>query len=365
MKEWMGKIRTLSLFSFLVIILSACGKDNLTALVPKGYGAEESFNVILISILVMIFVFIVVMAIYVYVIFKFRQRKGQENHIPKQTEGNKTLEVVWTVIPILLLIIIAVPTIASTYDLADESEKEDSINVNVQGMQFWWNFEYANEEIQTSQELYIPVNERVYLNMLSSDVIHSFWLPSISGKMDVNPDNENTMYIEAYEEGVYWGKCTEFCGDSHSLMDFKVVVVSQEEYDQWVEGMKNTDPEYTAESSTAQEGQEMFANSCISCHAIDASSSNPVVGPNLADFGNRTMVAGIKNYSKEAIVDWIMNPGEIKPGNGMLSAPYLQDNSMEEEDAEKIADFLMELKATDEPVDSVEQFKKDETENNN
>ncbi|GAE91776.1 cytochrome c oxidase polypeptide II [Gracilibacillus boraciitolerans JCM 21714] len=218
MKKWMGKIRTLSLFSFLVIILSACGKENLTALVPKGYGSEQSFNIILISILVMIFVFIVVMVIYIYVIMKFRQKKGQENYVPKQSEGNKTLEVVWTVIPILLLIIIAVPTIASTYDLADESKKEDSININVQGMQFWWNFKYTNEEIQTSQELYIPVNEKVYLNMMSSDVIHSFWLPSISGKMDVNPDNENTMFIEAFEEGVYWGKCTEFCGGDHTLL---------------------------------------------------------------------------------------------------------------------------------------------------
>ncbi|UOQ47989.1 cytochrome c oxidase subunit II [Gracilibacillus caseinilyticus] len=364
MKDWMGKIRTLSIFSFLVMVLTACGKNNLTALVPKGYGAEQSFNVIIISILVMIVVFIVVMAIYIYVVLKFRRKKGQENQIPKQTEGNKTLEVVWTVIPILLLIIIAVPTIASTYDLADEGEKEDSINVNVKGMQFWWNFEYANEEVQTSQELYIPVDQKVYLNMLSGDVIHAFWVPSISGKMDVSPENENTMYIEAFEEGVYWGKCTEFCGDSHSLMDFKIVVVSQEEYDQWIEGLKNTDPEYTAQSASAQEGQQLFNNNCISCHAIDASATNPVIAPNLADFGNRAMIAGVEHYSKEALVDWILNPGEIKPGNGMMEAPYLTDNAINEEDAEKIADFLMELKATDKPVESVEIFREEEGQGN-
>ncbi|GAE91775.1 cytochrome c oxidase polypeptide II [Gracilibacillus boraciitolerans JCM 21714] len=147
-------------------------------------------------------------------------------------------------------------------------------------------------------------------------------------------------------------------------MDFKVVVVSQEEYDQWIEGMKNTSPEYTAESTSAQEGQELFQNSCINCHAIDASANNPIVGPNLADFGDRTKVAAIKNYSKEAIVDWIMDPASIKPGNGMLGAPYLQDNSIQEEDAEKIADFLMELKATDEPVESVKKFRENEAENN-
>src|SRR5690625_7599176 len=82
--------------------------------------------------------------------------------------------------------------------------------------------------------MYIPAGEKVYLNMLASDVQHAFWVPSISGKMDVNTDNVNTMYIEAYEEGVYWGKCAELCGPSHSLMDFKVIVVSPEEYEQWV-----------------------------------------------------------------------------------------------------------------------------------
>ncbi|WP_066192807.1 MULTISPECIES: cytochrome c oxidase subunit II [Gracilibacillus] len=361
MRDWMGKIRTLALFSFLAMVLSACGKENLSAFTPKGYGAQQSMVVIIVSILVMIVVFIAVMVIYFYVIGKFRQKKGQEDHVPKQVEGNHTLEVIWTVIPIILLIIIAIPTVAVTYGLADEGPKEDSINVNVTGMQFWWNFEYADEEIQTSQELYIPVDERVYLNMMSNDVIHSFWVPSISGKMDVNPDNENTMYIEAEEEGVYWGKCAEFCGDSHSLMDFKIVVVSQEEYDQWVEGMQNTDPEYTAE---ATEGQQLFENSCVSCHAIDASSNNPVVGPNMADFGNRSLIAGINDFNKEELVDWILDPASIKPGNGMLDAPYLEDNSISEEEAGQIADFLMELKATEEPVDSVKQFRENESTEN-
>lgn len=361
MKDWMGKIRMLSLFSFLVLILSACGKDNLTALVPKGYGADQSLHVIIVSTLVMAFVFLVVAVIYVYVLIKFRRRKGEEGKIPKQVEGNHTLEVIWTTIPILLLLIIAVPTIATTYDLADESEKDASINVNVTGSQFWWNFEYANEEFQTSQDLYIPVDTRVYLNMISNDVIHSFWVPTLAGKMDVNPENENVMYLEAYEEGVYWGKCAEFCGDSHALMDFKVVVVSQEEYDQWVEGMQNTDPEYTAQSETAQEGQELFENSCISCHAIDASANHPPVGPNLADFGNRSTVAGVRDFEKQEIVEWILDPASKKPGNGMLDAPYLNENSIDEEDASNIADFLMELKATEEPIDDLQYFRDNES----
>ena len=256
---------------------------------------------------------------------------------------------IYFIIPILLLVIIAVPTIATTYDLADESQKEDSINVNVTGKQFWWNFDYVNEGIQTSQDLYIPVDTRVYLNMISGDVIHSFWVPTLAGKMDVNPENENVMYIEAYEEGVYWGKCAEFCGDSHSLMDFKIVVVSEEEYDQWIENM-GTPTEVELETASAQEGRDLFEQSCLSCHAIDGATQAPAIGPNLTNFGNRTMIAGVLEHNKEELVEWIVDPASKKPGNGMLNAPYLQGGPGSEistEDAEKIADYLLELKSTE------------------
>ncbi|MDC3416514.1 cytochrome c oxidase subunit II [Aquibacillus salsiterrae] len=344
MKGWMGKIRALFLLSSLALILSGCGRENLTAFLPKGYGAEVSLNLIIISLAVMIFVFIVVMIIYTVVLVKYRRKKGQEDYIPKQTEGNKALEIIWTVIPILLLVIIAVPTVSATFDLADESEKEDTLNIKVTGNQYWWHFSYEDEEIQTSQDLYIPVGKRIYLNMVSSDVLHSFWVPSITGKMDTNPENENTMYIEAYEEGVYWGKCAELCGPSHSLMDFKIVAVSEEEYNQWVTDMQNFDAEAVPETASAQEGQELFQNNCISCHAL---GSSPVaVAPNLTDFGNRTKIAGVLDFDKETLVGWISNPEEFKEGNKMTNAEYLKNGSLSEEEISKIADYLLQLKPT-------------------
>ncbi|MDL4841300.1 cytochrome c oxidase subunit II [Aquibacillus rhizosphaerae] len=341
MKGWMGKVRALFWLSILSIVLSGCGKENLSAFLPKGYGAQVSLDIIFISLAVMVFVFIVVMIIYTFVLVKFRQKKGQEDFVPKQTEGNKALEVVWTVIPILLLIIIAVPTIAATYDLADESDKADSLNISVTGNQYWWHFNYGEEEIQTSQDMYIPVGEKVYLNMMSSDVLHSFWVPSISGKMDTNPENENTMYIEALEEGVYWGKCAELCGPSHSLMDFKIVAVSPEEYQQWVEDMQNVDLEATPETASAQEGQAIFENSCLGCHAIG--SSPTAVGPNLTNFGDRTKLAGVEDLTHENVVNWILNPEKMKPGNKMTGNYTVPS----EEEAEKIADYLLQLKPSD------------------
>lgn len=338
MKSWMGKMKAIMIFGFLSLLLAGCGKENLTALDPKGYGAERSLDIILLTTGIMVGVFLVVIIIYTIVLARFRRKKG-DNHIPEQVEGSKKLETVWTVIPIILVLIMGIPTVVYTFDLADTSEASSSLNINVTGHQYWWNFEYEDHNVTTSQDLYIPVGEKVYVNMLSSEVIHSFWVPTITGKMDVNPENVNTMYIEAYEEGVYWGKCAEFCGPSHSLMDFKVIAVSPEEFDQWITDMQNVDPEEVPTDAVVQDGQELFQNNCMSCHAIgDASSA----GPNLTNFGNRVHFVGYLEPTKENLVEWIMDPESLKPGNEMTGT-----YEVTEEEAEKIAEYLMQLKPTD------------------
>lgn len=338
MKSWMGKMKAIMIFGFLSLLLAGCGKENLTALDPKGYGAERSLDIILLTTGIMVGVFLVVIIIYTIVLARFRRKKG-DNHIPEQVEGSKKLETVWTVIPIILVLIMGIPTVVYTFDLADTSEASSTLNINVTGHQYWWNFEYEDHNVTTSQDLYIPVGEKVYVNMLSSDVIHSFWVPTITGKMDVNPENVNTMYIEAYEEGVYWGKCAELCGPSHSLMDFKVIVVSPEEFEQWITDMQNVDPEEVPTDAVAQEGQELFQNNCMGCHAIgDASSA----GPNLTNFGNRVHFVGYLEPTKENLVEWIMDPESLKPGNEMTGT-----YEVTEEEAEKIAEYLMQLKPTD------------------
>ncbi|TMN23461.1 cytochrome c oxidase subunit II [Lentibacillus cibarius] len=342
MKGWMGKIRAVFLLGLTALVLSACGRENLTALDPKGYGAQKSFDLIILSTVVMLFVLAAVMVVYTIVLIKYRKKKGQEDYIPKQVEGNKTLETIWTIIPIILLLIIAVPTVTATFDLADTSGSDDHMNIQVTGNQYWWHFNYEGQEIQTSQDMYIPVGEKVYLNMKSADVTHSFWLPTVTGKMDVNPDNENTMYIEAYEEGVYWGKCAEFCGPAHSLMDFKVIAVSQDEFDQWVADMQNVDPDAEPDSAVAQDGKALFEeNNCMGCHAI---GSSPVqVGPNLTDFGNRSKLAGTEEMNKENLVQWIMDPESMKPGNKM-TGNYPE---VSKDEAGKIAEYLLQLKPSE------------------
>lgn len=337
MKGWMGKIKSIITIGIVTLILAGCGKENLTALDPKGYGAEQSLNLIIFTTAIMVGVFLVVVILFGIVIIRFRRKKGDEDYIPKQVEGSHKLETIWTAIPILLVLIMSVPTVMMVFDLADESEASDALTIDVTGNQYWWHFDYPGQEISTSQDLYIPTGERVYLNLNSSDVIHSFWVPTISGKIDVNPENENTMYIEADEEGVYWGKCAELCGPSHSLMDFKVIAVSPEEFDQWVADMSSVDPEEEPQDAVAQEGQDLFEQNCMGCHAIGSAPS--AAGPNLTNFANRSTIAGILEPTKENLVEWIQDPESIKPGNLMTgNYPELSD-----EEADQIAEYLLQL----------------------
>lgn len=354
MKGWMGKLRALILLGSLAFVLSGCGRDNLTALVPKGYGADISMQLIILTTVVMTFVFLVVIVLYVIVLTRFRKKKGDPVITPEQVEGNKTLEAVWTIIPIILVVIMAVPTVFATFHLADDSDAADHININVTGNQYWWHYDYQNEEIATSQDLYIPVDTKVYIHLLTNDVLHSFWVPSLSGKLDANPENENTLYIQAYEEGVYFGKCAELCGPSHSLMDFKVVVVSEEEYDQWVTDMQNFNSEELDLDAVAQEGKELFEEkACISCHATDTqnySAGTVPIGPDLTQFGDRSRFAGVLDPTKENLVKWIQNPESLKPGNLMTGAyPKLSDD-----EADKIAEYLLQLKPSSVTAESKE-----------
>src|SRR5690554_4225606 len=130
MKSWMGKMKAIMLFGFLSLLLAGCGKENLTALDPKGYGAEKSLDIILLTTGIMVGVFLVVIIIYTIVLARFRRKKG-DNHIPEQVEGSKKLETIWTVIPIILVLIMGIPTVVYTFDLADTSEASSNLNINV------------------------------------------------------------------------------------------------------------------------------------------------------------------------------------------------------------------------------------------
>ncbi|ANU13658.1 Cytochrome c oxidase polypeptide II [Planococcus halocryophilus Or1] len=356
MMKGIKKWRLFALMSTLLVFLAGCGREEISTLIPAGRVAQDQFNLLILSSIIMTFVIVVVLIIFILAIVKFRRSKVGEDMIPEQVEGSAKLEFIWTAIPIVLLLILAVPTVYSTFDLADVStmdvEAEDGnsshLTVNVTGNLYWWEFEYPEQGIVTAQELVVPTNERVYFNLISADIKHSFWIPSIGGKLDVNPENVNTFYLEfdqessELEDGVFYGKCAELCGPSHALMDFKVKSVDREEFDQWVTAMQaEAKP---AEDALAQEGQELFEQSCIACHATSGAGTTGGVGPNLATFGDRNRVAGYLEHNEENVKKWISDPQEYKPGNLMPDPEALNNGEpFSEQQLDSLAAYLMGL----------------------
>ncbi|MGB6777699.1 MAG: cytochrome c oxidase subunit II [Planococcus citreus] len=352
-KKW----RLFALMTALLVFLSGCGREEISTLIPAGKVAQDQFNLLILSSIVMLFVIVVVTIIYVLAIVKFRRSKVGEDMIPEQVEGSARLEFIWTAIPIVLLLILAVPTVYSTFDLADvtamDAQDEDgaaeNLTVNVTGKLYWWEFEYPEQEIRTAQELVVPTGERVYFNLIAADVKHSFWIPSVGGKLDVNPENVNTFYLEfdkessELEEGVYFGKCAELCGPSHALMDFKVKTLNREDFDAWVAAMQE---EQAAPTDTvAQEGQQIFEQSCIACHATNAAGAATGVGPNLATFGDRTTIAGFMEHDEETLKNWIADPQQYKPGNLMPNPEEINNGEpFSDQELDALAAYLMGLK---------------------
>lgn len=359
MKKWLQKGRLVSLFALLVLVLSGCGEPFISALKPAGRVAKEQYDLILFSLGIMTLVIIVVFVILIITIVKFRRKKGEEDKIPKQVEGSHLLEIIWTLIPIVIIIILAIPTVAITFSQGDVSAmgKKDAdgnpenLVVKVNAHLYWWEFEYPDLGIVTAQDLVIPTEEKVYFELFSKDIKHSFWIPPLGGKLDTNPDNINKFWLEVDQDkadnvdNIFYGKCAELCGPSHAYMDFKVKALSKAEFDQWVADMQNAGDHEPA-TANAKQGEEIFNQSCISCHAVTTDSSS--TGPNLANFGEREKIAGILEHNEDELKRWITDNYEkgeetIKPANEMAG----MYGKFTEEELDALAEYLMGLKVQD------------------
>ncbi|SFJ76620.1 cytochrome c oxidase subunit 2 [Halobacillus dabanensis] len=221
----------------LLMLVSGCG---IRVLDPQSDTAKVQTELIYFSFGIMVLVLLTVFGLMARFVKKYRD-DGSSDYLPTQTEGNKKLEITWTVIPILIVIILAVPTTIVTMNQSPNSEAistaEDStgeeVHVRVEAERFSWTFRYENGK--TSEDLYLPEGATAVLTLRSKDVIHSFWVPSLGGKVDVLPHKDNVYEIENVEEGVYLGKCAEFCGTYHTKMRFTTHVVSEQEYREWLE----------------------------------------------------------------------------------------------------------------------------------
>lgn len=220
----------MSCMPFLVL-LSGC---NLRVLDPKSQMAQNQSFLIQFSFFLMMIVFATVIIMFVVVLRKYRKTEANKDFIPEDEKGNKFYEITWTALPVVLLIILAVPTIKITYEISANEAKvpPDALHVNVTAQQYVWTFRYPNGK-ETVDELVLPEDRPVVFHLRSKDVIHSFWVPKLGGKKDVIPGEERRLIVTPEEVGTYQGKCAEFCGQEHTKMRFDTEVLTQVDFQEW------------------------------------------------------------------------------------------------------------------------------------
>jgi cytochrome c oxidase subunit 2 len=373
-----------------LILLSGCDKINFwrmdghqSTIVVDGPVAREQLQIFYVTCWVSLVIFVIVAAVLAYATFKFRARSEADEHAepPPQGHGNPLVELGLIGASVLALVIIAVPTLKgiwSTYDVP-EAEKANAYQITATGFQWWFKFEYPGEiapasggakgALVTGNELVIPAGRPVHINLRTSDVIHSFWVPKLAGKVDMIPNRANHIWLKADKAGYFWGQCAEYCGDSHAVMRFRVIALEQKEFAEWLEqqsqlgrtvaataadanrpkpqfaslrAFKTNEagvtaqfdinpleswrakqlPEKNENAALIAQGREAFkAKACITCHTVRGHDGVGITAPDLTHIGSRTTIAGgLLENNSEQLRRWISNPGAVKPGNKMAIA---------------------------------------------
>ena len=357
----------------LAILAGCTGPSNgQNTLKPAGEEAQKIDDLFTFVMVIVALVFILVTVGTIVAAVKFRARPGRDDR-PKQTHGNTALEVGWTLLPAVILAVVAVPTVSLIFQLNDPAEK-GALEVTAVGKQWWWQFDYpaqskGDAQVVTANELHVPVGREVKMTLRACDpslpgecnVIHSFWVPELNGKRDVVPGRENTLTFTAKEEGTFLGQCAEYCGLSHANMRFRVIVQSEREFERWL-AQQQEGPAVTLDG--AGRAGVLFSQTygCTNCHTTEDSSLSSY-GPNLTHLASRsTFASGYYPLNRQNLIAWILDapsmiPMESKecrlglgvPGVTCVGMPsFVNDTppgqpTMTQAQAAQIADYLLQL----------------------
>jgi cytochrome c oxidase subunit 2 len=367
LSEQLRRRRVALLAAVVALLATSCATNRQDMFEPTGTDAKD-IDVLLrasgyISIVVGVLVGVAVVAIVV----RFRRTARRGDDLPAQIHGNTRLEIGWTIAPALLLASLAVPTVQNVIEL--NTREDDGMEVIVQGQQWWWQFQYdvdddGTTDITTANEIVIPVDRAVNLDIRAADVIHSFWIPSLNGKRDAVPGRQHFWKLRPTETGVYWGACTEYCGLAHADMRIRAIVLEQADFDRWVEEQLQPAEVPPEGDSIERRGYEVFTGNCVSCHVVrgDEATESALdqsqvplrsgVAPDLTHLMSRTSFAGalFPMYIDDDRVNvpdlraWVHDAPSVKPMDpdnqqGMISFA----ETLTEDDLDAVIAYLRTL----------------------
>ncbi len=305
------------------------GLTNIFA--PESTPAKSIFDLSMFVLAITGIIFVVVFTLLVYSVVKFRATAVNADREPAQVYGSTQIELAWTVIPVLIVVVLFLATARVIHAVQDAPMPATAVEVTAIGHQFWWEFRYPKLGIVTANELHIPVSDPArptptFLKLLSADTDHSFWIPQLAGKTDLIPNHPNSMWMDPHRTGIFLGQCAQYCGTQHAKMLLRVSVDSREDFDAWVRAQQQP----AAQDEKAIAGRRVFeTTACINCHAISGTPATGRFGPDLTHLmSRRTIASGAAENTTEKLRLWVQNPDAIKPGS-LMPAMKLNDADLD------------------------------------
>jgi cytochrome c oxidase subunit 2 len=307
---------------------------------PASTPADAVYHLSLFVLAVCLAIFLVVFTLLAYSVVKFRRRASDDGREPPQIYGSNQMELAWTVIPVLIVVVLFLATARVIHAVEDARFPPNTLEVTAVGHQFWWEFQYPQRGFISANELHVPVSDAkqptpTHITLLSADTDHSFWVPILAGKTDLIPNRTNSMWINPHETGIYVGQCAQYCGTQHAKMLLRVVVESRADFEKWIAGQQQ--PARVVDS--VAKGRQVFeSTACINCHTIAGTDAKGKFGPDLTHLMSReTIAAGAALNNRENLRLWVKDPESIKPGSLM---PAMQ---LDEQDLNAVTDYLLSL----------------------
>ena len=338
----------LVLLSLLTVVCSASALSSApdpsqvpSIFKPASTPANSIYHLSLFVLAICCAIFLVVFGLLLYAVVKFRARASDDGREPPQIYGSNQVELAWTVIPILIVVVLFLATARVIHAVEDATFPADAIEVTAIGHQFWWEFQYPGYGFITANELHVPVSNTwhprpTHIKLLSADTDHSFWVPQLAGKTDLIPNHPNEMWVDPHDVGTYVGQCAQYCGTQHAKMLLTVMVQSPEDFQSWVQQQRGP----AVMSDQVANGRRVFeANACVNCHTIAGTVANGKFGPDLTHLMSRTTIAaGAAPNTEENLKLWVKEPDAIKPGCLM---PAMQ---LEPRDVDALVAYLVNLR---------------------
>jgi cytochrome c oxidase subunit II len=327
-------IRGSSAAAWLVLMrpmLTAQGTTPST-LAPASTPAHQIFDLSVFVVAITGGIFLVVGGLLAVALYRFRARKTDPLGEPAQIYGSTQIELAWTVIPVLIVVVLFLTTARIIFAIQDGPKPKTALDVTVIGHQFWWEFRYPKYGVVTANELHIPVSSdaapaATFLKLASADVNHSFWIPQLAGKTDLIANQVNTMWMDPQKPGLYLGQCAQFCGSQHAMMLLRVYVDTPEQFGTWIRNQQLP----ASQNSSVEAGRAVFERqACMNCHTVSGTAATGRFGPDLTHLMSRaTLAAGAMDNTPANLREWIKSPDTFKRG-ALMPAMQLTDAQLDQ-----------------------------------